>query len=155
MLVNYEKNQSVREFEFVEQVSLQSKAGKTYKRMFWRLSGTENIATYLELNNSFEPNREMLSRIRKVLDNRVIGFSFGKKPKDKHNPQYEISLAGGKSVKLTYAELKKKLQTLENLDEIQEMEELMLDSPFVLGANMYSQAHDIVGKVEEEDGDFF
>ncbi len=133
MLVNYEKN-SVREFEFVKKVDLTAKGGKKYSRMFWKLNESGEIATYMELGMKF--NREDIEAIRELVDDRIVGFSFGKKPKSRHEPEYAITLDTGKTIKLLYSELKKKL---ESLDDSTKALKLMLEAPFLLGKNMIAK----------------
>lgn len=139
MLVGYDKKQKqVRDFEFIKKVELTSQNGRTYHRMFWKLKAADKIATYIELSLKF--NRDEISQIQDEVDDRIVGFSFGKKTRDKEEPKYIIQFEDGGTKKLSYSELKKKVKDSETATK------MILESPFVLGENMYRQANQLTGK---------
>ena len=145
MLVGYEKNNG-REFEFIKKAELTSKNGKKYSRMFWKNVDTGTIATYTEL--SLKYNRNEIEDLFEAVTPTFTGWSFGKKCKQNEEPKYILTFSDRPDKVFSYSEFKAHTEKFMPSKSAWLQKEI-LDAPFKLGENMYSQLTRAVGKKHE------
>ncbi|MHA2023451.1 MAG: hypothetical protein ACTSWQ_07295 [Candidatus Thorarchaeota archaeon] len=133
----------MKQFDFVETHTMKTKNGGEYERHFWKSKSNGAIATYMEM--SLTRNPKEIGSMQALLDDTIVGYSFGKGWKEGQDPVYVFTMDDKSKMTYTHSELLASLSDLTK-DDREVAERLVVLAPFRMGENMHRLANTLADK---------